>query len=773
MKSAFGSLLGGNRECIPMMKLVQLPNMRFSREHRIAAVLAAFVCGGAVASTPGPDVLFLNSYHPGLGWSDAVLQGVRETMGPHEQLTVEYLDSKRFEESRVDSVFARLFEYKYRRNPPRVIVASDDYALQFLLRWRDSLFAGIPVVFCGINTYSPELIGGHSGYTGLDQWNHMFETARIITRLLPRTRDVWVVTESSATGTGNRRRLDSLAKASAGTLDFHFLDSAGTPSWDGIRQLVGRLDEGSVVYWSELFRDRDGLYIDPEVDLAALVRESPVPFFTHQASYLSAGILGGDCNHGLQHGRQAGHVVRRVLSGEHPDSIPVQQDSSVFPTFRKDALERFGIPEERLPPGSAVIGREIPVWKAYPIQTATAAIAISLLFGMATALSLALRRARRTGNALARSEAALREGEAGLRRLFDALTDAVTVFRSDGRIEFMNAAGLRMYGVTADDIVRLDVKDLCSSVSFDEARSNHLWKTVLDGGSHVHEFRARKPYTEEEFDAECALAPMSAEGVPRVVAVVRDASERVEARRVLERSREELEMLVEERTRELSRANKELEAFAYSVSHDLRAPLRSVNGFAQALEEDLEGKLEPEQVDQLGRIRAASLRMGDIIDSLLHLSRISTATLERAPIPMAQVVEAIRKPLAESYPEVVWTVGELPDAIGDPSLIAPLWNNLLDNAIKYSSRTPQPCIEIGSIVDEFDSVWFVRDNGVGFDPAHSSHLFEPFRRMHSVDEFPGIGIGLATVRRIVQRHGGRIWAESAVGEGATFFFTLG
>jgi hypothetical protein len=736
-------------------------------------VLAAFLCANAAATHIGPDVLFLNSYHPGLGWSDAVLQGVREAMGPHEQLAVEYLDSKHFESSRGDSVFARLFEYKYRKEPPRVIVASDDYALQFLFAWRDSLFPGIPVVFCGINAYTPDMIRGRAGYTGVNQWNRMFETARFISRLFPETRDVWVVTESSATGTGNRRRLDSLAKASDGTLDFHFLDSAGIPSWDEIRRLVQGLGKGSVVYWSELYRDRDGLYIDPEVDLAALVRESPVPFFTHQASYLSAGILGGDCNHGLLHGRQTGRIARRILSGEHPDSIPVQQDSSVSPTFRQDALERFGIPPERLPPGSEIIGREIPIWRAYPIQTSVATVAIVILLGMAMALSLALRRARRNERALARSESALREAEAGLRRLFDALTDAVTVFREDGRIDFMNAAGLRMYGVSADDLVRLDVKDLCSSQTFDEAQTSMLWKNVLEGGSAVHEFRARKPYTDEEFDAECALAPMSAEGVPRVVAVVRDATERIEARRVLERSREELEQLVQERTRELSRANKELDAFAYSVSHDLRAPLRSVNGFAQALDEDLAGKLEPEQADQLARIRAASVRMGDIIDSILHLSRISTAALERSPIPMAQIVESVRKPLAESHPEVVWTVGDLPDAIGDPSLVAPLWSNLLDNAVKYSSRSPRPHVEIGTFSREFDTVWFVRDNGVGFDPAHSAHLFEPFRRMHAVEEFPGLGIGLATVRRIVQRHGGRIWAESAAGEGATFFFTLG
>lgn len=739
----------------------------------MALLAVAVLAVEGYASSPGPDVLFLNSYHPGLGWSDAVLAGVREGMGPHEQLSVEYLDSKRYEDPRLDTIFAHLFMHKYRTMQPRVIVASDDYALNFLFAWRDSLFPGVPVVFCGINAYRPDMLEGHEGYTGVSQWNRMVETAHLVMQLLPKTRDVWIVTESSATGTGNRIRLDSLARSIGDGLKFHFLDSAGVPSWDEIRRLVLSLGPGSVVYWSELFRDRNGLYIDPDEDVGILVRAARVPFFTHQASYLSAGMLGGDCNHGFQHGIQAGALARRILRGEAPGNIPVQEDASVFPSFRYDALSRFGLLDAPLPPRSVILGAPVPIWKAYPIQTSSALVAFLLLVAMALVLTLALRRVRRSRRELAESEAALRASEMGLRELFDALSDAVTVFMPDGRVEFMNAAGMRMYGVGANDLTRASVSDLWSSESFAEFEDRGAWKRVLAGHIDIREFHARKPPSGAEFDAEYSLAPMPGDGRKRVVAVVRDISERAAARRVLERSKDELERIVQERTEDLVRSNKELEAFAYSVSHDLRTPLRGINGFAQALEEDVGDKLDPEHRDYLDRIRAASTRMGEIIDSLLHLSRITTKTMERSTVRMDRVVDAIRVQHAKEHPAIEWVIGDLPDAIVDNALISPLWSNLIDNAIKYSSRTEKPRIEIGSFMQDLERVWFVRDNGAGFDMAHCSHLFEPFRRLHTVDEFPGIGIGLATVRRVVQRHGGRIWAEGKVGEGASFYFTLG
>jgi two-component system, sensor histidine kinase and response regulator len=217
----------------------------------------------------------------------------------------------------------------------------------------------------------------------------------------------------------------------------------------------------------------------------------------------------------------------------------------------------------------------------------------------------------------------------------------------------------------------------------------------------------------------------------------------------------------------------EVEAFNYSVSHDLRAPLRPLDGFSKVLIEDYADKLDDRGRDYLRRIRAAAGRMGQLIDDLLELSRVSRTDVRRRPLDMSDLVNTIaneiRADAANGDREIVCT----PDltASGDAGLVRIVLENLLRNAWKFTQKQPQPRIEFGRAASTSETAYFVRDNGVGFDPSYASKLFQPFQRLHGA-EFAGTGIGLAIVARIVHRHGGRIWGESTAGEGATFFFTL-
>jgi len=221
-------------------------------------------------------------------------------------------------------------------------------------------------------------------------------------------------------------------------------------------------------------------------------------------------------------------------------------------------------------------------------------------------------------------------------------------------------------------------------------------------------------------------------------------------------------------------ANKELEAFSYSVSHDLRGPLRSIDGFSQALLEDETERLTPAGLDHLRRIRAAAQRMAELIDDLLRLSRVSRADFHRDKVDLTAMVTQVVADLRRAHPDrtVDVVIQDKVAAHADARLIRITLENLLGNAWKFTSKTPEPRIEFATSEEPEGLVYVVRDNGAGFDMAYVDRLFGAFQRLHTDKEFPGTGIGLATAQRIVRRHGGRIWVEAAVGQGATFRFTL-
>lgn len=244
--------------------------------------------------------------------------------------------------------------------------------------------------------------------------------------------------------------------------------------------------------------------------------------------------------------------------------------------------------------------------------------------------------------------------------------------------------------------------------------------------------------------------------------------------RALLHANEHLEDEVQARTAELRATNRELEAFTYSVSHDLRSPLRSVDGFSAALLEDCGDKMDSVGRDYIGRIRAASQRMGNLIDSLLHLSRVSRQDMKTGTVDLAQlaleIVDGLRAAHRDRQVEFVCPANLL--AQGDRDLLRIVLENLLSNAWKYTSKIESPRVELSAYDRDGEVVYCVRDNGAGFDMKYVDKLFGPFQRLHRDQEFEGLGIGLATVARIIHRHGGEIWAEGQVDQGAAFYFTL-
>ena len=236
--------------------------------------------------------------------------------------------------------------------------------------------------------------------------------------------------------------------------------------------------------------------------------------------------------------------------------------------------------------------------------------------------------------------------------------------------------------------------------------------------------------------------------------------------------------LIEERiinrTEQLKRSKEEIEAFSYSVSHDLRAPLRGIIGFATILEEDYGRQLDDEARRLIAIIKSNTAKMGNLVDDLLSFSRMGRQDIVKADIDMGKIIQAIVDDL-NARPElrgISWNIQPLPSVSGDAGTIRQVWINLISNAVKYSRNTPHPVIDIGSYTEDGQMVFFIKDNGVGFDIKYKSKLFKVFQRLHGSDEFEGTGVGLAIAEKIISKHGGKIWAEAEVGKGASFYFSL-
>jgi PAS domain S-box-containing protein len=280
----------------------------------------------------------------------------------------------------------------------------------------------------------------------------------------------------------------------------------------------------------------------------------------------------------------------------------------------------------------------------------------------------------------------------------------------------------------------------------------------------------------EEFPIEASISHIEAARHELYTVIIRDVTERQRLEQARQSLQEELEERVRDRTAELEAANRELEAFSYSVSHDLRSPLRHIGGFVNLLSRREEARLDATSARYVQVIAESVHKMGQLIDDLLAFARLERVALRRRLVESNALVTEALQELAPALEErcVVWQIAALPAVQGDPSLLRLVWVNLLDNAIKYTASRAEARIEVGSQPSaQGDTVFFVRDNGVGFDMQYADRLFGVFQRLHRDDAFPGTGIGLATVRRILHRHGGRIWADSAVDHGTTFFFTIG
>jgi len=738
----------GWRLLLPLLSLLLL----------VPAVTAAALSGKE-------RVLVLNSYHPGYTWADNETAGIVATLhaaGITVDPDIEYLDAKRLPKQEHFPLLRNLLQLKLAKSRPQVVLTLDDPAFDFAVTYRQQLFAGIPIVFIGKNSFSSAMLRGERDITGAVEQQDFLGTVDAALQLQPQTREVVVVHDYTSAGLFTKMQVMEQLAPLASRITARYLPPM---TIDEVLTELKKLRPGSIVLAVSFGVDKAGRVFNHE-DLAKVLSEKvPVPVYSTKVERLGFGIVGGSLMEGRTHGVQGAELALRILQGEAVDAIPVVERPRSELMFDYRQLVRFNIPLTRLPAGSMVTHQPQSLYTQHRLVINISILIITILAASLAAVIIANRRRKKAETEMFETKS--------YQALFDNASDPLFILDGHGRIRESSHVAHELLKRSAEALQQSPLAELVTAADVAGLQS-HLTRVQEDGqGVFTTAF---VPAHGEAVPVEISSRAIIYRGERALLCDARDISARVQYEQKLQGLNTELEQRIRERTLELEVANRELESFCYSVSHDLQAPLRHINSFCALLTENHAPSLNDDATQYLARICRASSRMGQLIDDLLNLSRISRSEMTRTRVDLSALGREILEELSLTHPEreVSWQVADGLIVTGDPHLLRIALTNLLDNAWKYSGKCAEPRIEFGRGESPSGvTAFFVRDNGAGFAMQYANKLFIPFQRLHHELEFPGTGIGLATVARIIHRHSGQIWAEAEENRGATFWFTLG
>ncbi len=779
-----------------MMKRSHNTCQLFSMLLLTVALLFSALAAEAHAESDRQNILIINSYHKGLQWTDNELEGITSSLkeyGYHSDIYVEYMDWKRYPSEENLSRLYNYFEYKYSEKPVDIVITTDDIALEFALKNRAELFSDAPIVFCGVNEDGiRSLVQGHKRVTGVSEIIDPVNTVRAALKMRPETKEVYLVFDNSESGHSTGKLTIAAIKGLNPDIRINTMNRMGI---DQLLDEVSRAPEDSFILVTTYYKDYYGRDVGFEESAGRISERSKVPVFHLYDFGLGNGAIGGSILSGEADGKRAGAIAARILDGEQISLIPVETLQNMNYVFDYEKLIEFDIDMDSVPEGSKFINKPYTFLEEHRDIIITVLVVFSLLITfiiilvhylrkitiMKRALQLNNEELTKSANTLQRQYDELEKVQKELtgseerysllfRRMLNGFIIFEPVFTDKGKIvdvrfKEVNPAYELQNGLSRDELVGKTWQEVRKYPNRNLGRYNRILKTGEPMQFETYHSHNNKYYLVSAFKiSDC-----------QVGIVGEDITEYKNAIKEITVLNEELEQRVAERTDELQSAVNELEAFTYTVSHDLKSPIRAIDGYSRIMMEDLGDKLGEEGEEMLRNIRGISRDMIDMISKLLKYSTTSKEPIDKEKLDSGELVSNIFNELLSANPErnirLVVETG-LPEILADKVMLKQVIYNILSNAVKFTRYREEAVITVGCTITADEYIFYVKDNGEGFDMEYSKKLFGIFQRLHGADEFEGSGIGLVTVKKIIQRHGGRVWIEGRTGLGAEVYFTL-
>jgi len=749
------------------------------------------------------NVLILHSYDNGLSWTNEQNEGIISTFrdaGDRYNLFVEYMDWRNYPDEKNLTLLKESLGYKYSGKRIDLIITTDEAALQFALDNRAAMFSNAPIVFSGINEDEAEEIGnGTPGVTGVIEEIDPEGTLKAAFRINPDISKVYVIYDDSKNGVKKGEKTARTIREFSPDTEIELLGSSDT---DLVFDTVSRAEEDSIILCTAFFggsiRDIPGFdYI-----CNVLSQNSNVPVYHLYDIGLGNGAMGGSVAVGRLQGEEAAKIALRVLNGEDISKISfVRQKTNRF-VFDYNVLKRFGISLDKLPPGSEIINRPYSFIDEHKGIVITALVVFVLMLIFITILLFYLKRLQAMKRELSENNAKLTDlyedlstasrklkkqydeliavqndlssSEYKLGLFFEKMMNGFFIFEPvfnnrqklvDIRFIDANPGFFQNIGIPPQDVAGKTWLEVFGTPNMDLPYYQNLIDTGKSERFETYDNKKGTYYLMEPF-----LITENQIGV-----MFENITGYKKALKEVKKLNADLEKRVADRTARLQEAVNDLESFAYTVSHDLKSPLRAVDGYASILLEDFGEKLDSDAAEMLNNISRISRESIDMITKILQYSKTSRAVMNLENVDMGSLITEVFEELKPAYSgrdiSLVIESG-LPCVKADRILIRQLLQNIISNSMKFTAGREKAIITVGCTITQDSYVFYIKDNGVGFDMNYSGKLFGLFQRLHTSDEFEGSGIGLVTVKKIIEKHGGKVWIEGKVDEGTTVYFTL-